>query len=290
MIGAYDDRDGKIWFDGELVEWRDANIHVLTHAMHYASSVFEGERAYNGKIFESVRHSERLIQSGKDVDIPVPYSVEEIEAAKYAVMKANNLSDAYVRVLAWRGSGDDMGVAAQSNPVRMAVAAWTWGAYYGDAKLKGAKLDISKWKRPSPETIPCFAKASGLYMICTMAKHAAEAKGCSDAMMYDYRGYVAEATGANIFFVKNGEVHTPKPDCFLNGITRQTVLEMLKVKGITVHERHIMPEELESFEQCWLTGTAAEVTPVSQIGDYNFEVGTLVRDIAESYEKLVRIT
>ena len=290
MIGAYDDRDGKIWFDGELVEWRDANIHVLTHAMHYASSVFEGERAYNGKIFESVRHSERLIQSGKDVDIPVPYSVEEIEAAKYAVMKANNLSDAYVRVLAWRGSGDDMGVAAQSNPVRMAVAAWTWGAYYGDAKLKGAKLDISKWKRPSPETIPCFAKASGLYMICTMAKHAAEAKGCSDAMMYDYRGYVAEATGANIFFVKNGEVHTPKPDCFLNGITRQTVLEMLKEKGITVHERHIMPEELESFEQCWLTGTAAEVTPVSQIGDYNFEVGTMVRDIAESYEKLVRIT
>ena len=289
MIGAYDDRDGKIWFDGELVEWRDANIHVLTHAMHYASSVFEGERAYNGKIFESVRHSERLIQSGKDVDIPVPYSVEEIEAAKYAVMKANNLSDAYVRVLAWRGSGDDMGVAAQSNPVRMAVAAWTWGAYYGDAKLKGAKLDISKWKRPSPETIPCFAKASGLYMICTMAKHAAEAKGCSDAMMYDYRGYVAEATGANIFFVKNGEVHTPKPDCFLNGITRQTVLEMLKVKGITVHERHIMPEELESFEQCWLTGTAAEVTPVSQIGDYNFEVGTIVRDIAESYEKLVRM-
>ena len=290
MIGAYDDRDGKIWFDGELVEWRDANIHVLTHAMHYASSVFEGERAYNGKIFESVRHSERLIRSGKDVDIPVPYSVEEIEAAKYAVMKANNLSDAYVRVLAWRGSGDDMGVAAQSNPVRMAVAAWTWGAYYGDAKLKGAKLDISKWKRPSPETIPCFAKASGLYMICTMAKHAAEAKGCSDAMMYDYRGYVAEATGANIFFVKNGEVHTPKPDCFLNGITRQTVLEMLKEKGITVHERHIMPEELESFEQCWLTGTAAEVTPVSQIGDYNFEVGTMVRDIAESYEKLVRIT
>lgn len=289
MIGAYDDRDGKIWFDGELVEWRDANIHVLTHAMHYASSVFEGERAYNGKIFESVRHSERLIQSGKDVDIPVPYSVEEIEAAKYAVMKANNLSDAYVRVLAWRGSGDDMGVAAQSNPVRMAVAAWTWGAYYGDAKLKGAKLDISKWKRPSPETIPCFAKASGLYMICTMAKHAAEAKGCSDAMMYDYRGYVAEATGANIFFVKNGEVHTPKPDCFLNGITRQTVLEMLGEKGITVHERHIMPDELETFEQCWLTGTAAEVTPVSQIGDYNFEVGTMVRDIAESYEKLVRI-
>ncbi|MDC1410482.1 branched-chain amino acid aminotransferase [Amylibacter sp.] len=288
MIGAYDDRDGKIWFDGKLIEWRDANIHILTHAMHYASSVFEGERAYNGKIFKSTQHSERLLKSGEDVDIPIPYTVEEIEKAKYEVMKANNLSDAYVRVLAWRGSGEDMGVAAISNPVRMAVAAWTWGAYYGDAKLKGAKLDISKWKRPSPETIPCFAKASGLYMICTMAKHAAEAKGCSDAMMFDHRGYVAEATGANIFFVKNGEVHTPKPDCFLNGITRQTVLNMLSEKGITVHERHIMPEELENFEQCWLTGTAAEVTPVNQIGDYKFEVGEMARDIAESYENLVR--
>jgi branched-chain amino acid aminotransferase len=288
MIGAYDDRDGKIWFDGKLIEWRDANIHILTHAMHYASSVFEGERAYNGKIFKSIQHSERLIKSGEDVDIPIPYTIEEIESAKYEVMKANNLSDAYVRVLAWRGSGEDMGVAAKSNLVRMAVAAWTWGAYYGDAKLKGAKLDISKWKRPSPETIPCFAKASGLYMICTMAKHAAEAKGCSDAMMFDHRGYVAEATGANIFFVKNGEVHTPKPDCFLNGITRQTVLNMLSEKGIKVHERHIMPEELETFEQCWLTGTAAEVTPVNQIGNYNFEVGNLARDISESYEKLVR--
>ncbi|MDB2332382.1 branched-chain amino acid aminotransferase [Amylibacter sp.] len=288
MIGAYDDRDGKIWFDGKLIEWRDANIHILTHAMHYASSVFEGERAYNGKIFKSTQHSERLLKSGEDVDIPIPYTVGEIEKAKYEVMKANNLSDAYVRVLAWRGSGEDMGVAAKSNPVQMAVAAWTWGAYYGDAKLKGAKLDISKWKRPSPETIPCFAKASGLYMICTMAKHAAEAKGCSDAMMFDHRGYVAEATGANIFFVKNGEVHTPKPDCFLNGITRQTVLNMLSEKGITVHERHIMPEELENFEQCWLTGTAAEVTPVNQIGDYKFEVGEMARDIAESYENLVR--
>jgi branched-chain amino acid aminotransferase len=289
MAGAYDDRDGKIWFDGKLIEWRDANVHILTHAMHYASSVFEGERAYNGKIFKSVQHSERLLKSGQDVDIPVPYTVEEIEKAKYDVMEANGLSDAYVRVVAWRASGDDMGVASQANPVRMAVAAWEWGAYYGDAKMKGAKLDISKWKRPSPETIPCFAKASGLYMICTMAKHAAEAKGCSDAMMYDYRGYVAEATGANMFFVKDGEVHTPKPDCFLNGITRQTVLQMLAEKGITVHERHIMPEELAGFEQCWLTGTAAEVTPVSQIGDYTFEVGAMARDIAESYEKLVRM-
>ncbi|KAB7614661.1 branched-chain amino acid aminotransferase [Amylibacter sp. SFDW26] len=287
-MGSYDDRDGQIWLDGKLIPWRDAQVHVLTHAMHYASSVFEGERAYNGKIFKSVQHSERLIKSGEYIDVPIPYTVDEIEAAKYEVMKANGFSDAYVRVLCWRGSGNDMGVASQANPVRMAVAAWEWGNYYGDAKFKGAKLDISKWKRPSPETIPCFAKASGLYMICTMAKHQAEAKGCSDAMMFDHRGYVAEATGANMFFVKDGEVHTPDPDCFLNGLTRQTVLDMLKEKGIKTHVRHIMPEELEGFEQCWLTGTAAEVTPVGQIGDYNFEVGTMARDISESYEKLVR--
>ena len=287
-MGSYDDRDGQIWLDGKLIPWRDAQVHVLTHAMHYASSVFEGERAYNGKIFKSVQHSERLIKSGEYIDVPIPYTVDEIEAAKYEVMKANGFSDAYVRVLCWRGSGDDMGVASQANPVRMAVAAWEWGNYYGDAKFKGAKLDISKWKRPSPETIPCFAKASGLYMICTMAKHQAEAKGCSDAMMFDHRGYVAEATGANMFFVKDGEVHTPDPDCFLNGLTRQTVLDMLKEKGIKTHVRHIMPEELEGFEQCWLTGTAAEVTPVGQIGDYNFEVGAMARDISESYEKLVR--
>ena len=287
-MGSYDDRDGQIWLDGKLIPWRDAQVHVLTHAMHYASSVFEGERAYNGKIFKSVQHSERLIKSGEYIDVPIPYTVDEIEAAKYEVMKANGFSDAYVRVLCWRGSGDDMGVASQANPVRMAVAAWEWGNYYGDAKFKGAKLDISKWKRPSPETIPCFAKASGLYMICTMAKHQAEAKGCSDAMMFDHRGYVAEATGANMFFVKDGEVHTPDPDCFLNGLTRQTVLDMLKEKGIKTHVRHIMPEELEGFEQCWLTGTAAEVTPVGQIGDYNFEVGSLTLDISDSYEKLVR--
>ncbi len=288
MVGSYDDRDGKIWLDGKLVPWREANVHLLTHAMHYASSVFEGERAYNGKIFKSRLHSERLLKSGEYIDVPIPYTVDEIEAAKYDVMQANGLTDAYIRVLAWRGSGDDMGVASQRNPVRMVVAAWEWGAYYGDAKTKGAKLDISKWKRPSPETIPCFAKASGLYMICTMAKHQAEAKGCSDAMMFDYRGYVAEATGANMFFVKDGEVHTPKPDCFLNGLTRQTVIDMLEKKKIKVHVRHIMPEELEGFEQCWLTGTAAEVTPVGQIGDYNFEVGAMARDISNSYEKLVR--
>lgn len=288
MAGGYDDRDGLIWLDGELVEWREANVHLLTHAMHYASSVFEGERAYNGKIFKSREHSERLLFSGRELDIPIPYTVDEIEEAKYAVLKANNLSDAYVRALCWRGSGEDMGVASAKNPVRMAIATWEWGAYYGDAKMKGAKLDISRWKRPSPETIPCFAKAAGLYMICTMAKHEAEAKGCSDAMMYDYRGYVAEATGANIFFVKDGVVHTPKPDCFLNGLTRQTVIGMLKDRQIEVQERHIMPEELHDFEQCWLTGTAAEVTPVGQIGDFTFEVGDMARMIAEDYEKLVR--
>ncbi|HSF95192.1 MAG TPA: branched-chain amino acid aminotransferase [Thermohalobaculum sp.] len=288
MASAYDDRDGYIWMDGDLVEWRSAKVHILTHAMHYASAVFEGERAYGGHIFKSEAHSQRLLDSGTAMDMPIPYTVEEIEKAKADALRANGFSDAYVRVLAWRGAGPDMGVAAARNPVRMAVATWEWGAYYGDAKMKGAKLDISKWKRPSPETIPSHAKAAGLYMICTMSKHAAEAKGCSDALMMDYRGYVAEATGANVFFVKNGAVHTPKPDCFLNGITRQTVVGMMKDKGIEVIERHIMPEELESFEQCWLTGTAAEVTPVGSIGPYSFEVGALTRDIAESYEKLVR--
>lgn len=288
-MSGYDDRDGQIWMDGKLIEWREANVHILTHAMHYASSVFEGERAYNGKIFKSREHSERLRRSASMIDFEIPYTVDEIEAAKVEALAASGLTDAYIRAIAWRGVGEDMGVASELNPVRLAIAVWEWGAYYGDAKTKGAKLDISKWKRPSPETIPCHAKAAGLYMICTMSKHAAEAKGCSDAVMFDYRGYVAEATGANIFFVRDGEVHTPDPDCFLNGITRQTVLGMLKDRQIKVHERHIMPDELESFEQCWLTGTAAEVTPVGEIGDYNFEVGALTQDISAGYEKLVRV-
>ena len=288
MTESYDNRDGYIWLDGNMVPWRDANIHVLTHALHYASSVFEGERAYNGKIFKSQEHSKRLIASGKMLDMPIPYSVKEIEDAKYKALKTSGLSDAYVRVVCWRGSGKDMGVASAANPVRMAVAVWEWGAYYGDAKMKGAKLDISKWKRPSPETIPCHAKASGLYMICTMSKHDAEAKGCSDSMMYDHRGYVAEATGANIFFVKNNEVHTPLADTFLNGITRQTVIDLLKARNIVVHERHILPDELAKFEQCWLTGTAAEVTPVGQIGPHKYSVGSVVKEIAEEYEALVR--
>ena len=285
---GYDDRDGKIWMDGKLVDWRSANVHILSHALHYASSVFEGERLYNGKIFLSRKHSERLRRSGELLDMEIPYSVDEIEAAKQAVVEANGLTNAYVRAVAWRGAGPDMGVSSSHNPVRMAVAAWEWGDYYGDAKMKGARLDVAKWKRPSPETIPTAAKAAGLYMICTMSKHAAEAKGCSDAMFLDYRGYVAEATGANIFFVKDGEVHTPLPDAILNGLTRQTVIGMLKDRQVKVHERHIEPGELDSMEQCWLTGSAAEVTPVGQIGDWNFEVGALTKDISQSYEKLVR--
>ena len=287
-MASYDDRDGFIWMDGKLVEWRGANVHILTHALHYASAVFEGERCYSGKIFKGTEHSERLIHSGKLLDMDIPYTAAQIDAAKAEVLKANGLTDAYVRAIAYRGAGEEMGVASLANPVRLAIACWTWGAYYGDAKFKGAKLDISKWKRPSPETIPSEAKAAGLYMICTMSKHAAMAKGCSDAMMFDYRGYVAEATGANIFFVKDGEVHTPKADCFLNGITRQTVIGMLKDMQVKVHERHILPEELEGFEQCWLTGTAAEVTPVGEIGPYSFEVGDLTRRVATEYEKLVR--
>ncbi len=285
---AYDDRDGMIWMDGHMRPWRTAQVHILTHAMHYASSVFEGERAYNGTIFESRKHSERLLASGRMIDMEIPWTVDEIEAAKYAVIHANGLKNAYVRPVAWRGSGQDMGVAAARNVVHLAIAAWEWGAYYGDAKTQGARLDISQWKRPSPETIPSHAKAAGLYMICTMSKHTAEAKGFSDAMMFDYRGYVAEATGANIFFLKDGEVHTPLPDCFLNGITRQAVIGLLEDRQIKVHERHIEPGELEGFQQCWLTGTAAEVTPVAQIGDYTFEVGAMARDIMQAYEEKVR--
>ena len=288
MTAAYDDRDGKIWLDGELVDWRDAKVHILTHALHYASSVFEGERCYDGKIFKGHEHSERLIESARLLDMPSPYTADEIDAAKEAVLNANGFTNAYVRAVMWRGSGPDMGVSAARNPVRMAVAAWEWGSYYGDAKWQGAKLDVAKWKRPSPETIPTAAKAAGLYMICTMSKHAAEAKGYSDALFMDWEGYVAEATGANIFFVKDGEVHTPLADRFLNGITRQTVIQMLKDNGITVNERRIKPEELDGFQECFLTGTAAEVTPVAQIGDWNFQVGQTTRKIAEDYEKLVR--
>jgi branched-chain amino acid aminotransferase len=283
----YHDRDGWIWMDGEYLPWRDAKVHILTHALHYASSVFEGERAYGGVIFKSTEHSKRLHFSAEQLGFTIPWSVEEIDRVKLEVMRRNGLSDAYIRPVAWRGS-EMMGVSAQNNTIHLAIAAWDWGAYYGDAKLKGAKLDVAKWKRPSPETIPCKAKAAGLYMICTLSKHEAEAKGCSDAMMMDYRGYVAEATGANIFFVKDGAVHTPLPDCFLNGLTRQTVIGMLRDRQIAVHERHIEPGELEGFQQCFLTGTAAEVTPVAEIGPWRFEVGEMTRGMVEAYDRLVR--
>ncbi len=284
---AYDDRDGWIWMDGKFVPWREANVHVLTHALHYASSVFEGERAYGGAIFRSRQHTERLKRSAELLGFEIPWTMDEIDAAKDEAIAKNGLSDAYVRPVAWRGS-EMMGVSAQANRIHLAIAVWEWGAYYGDAKLKGARLDLAEWKRPSPETIPCKAKAAGLYMICTLSKHAAEAKGYSDAIMQDYRGYVAEATGANVFFVKDGAVHTPTADCFLSGITRATAIELLRARGIEVVERHILPEELEGFEQCFLTGTAAEITPVAEIGPWRFEVGELVKTLVGDYDALVR--
>lgn len=287
MAAPYDDRDGTIWMDGHFLPWRDAKVHILTHALHYASSVFEGERAYGGTIFKSTEHSERLHYSAGQLGFEIPYSVAEIDRVKLEVMARNGLSDAYIRPVAWRGS-EQMGVSAQNNTIHLAIAAWDWGAYYGDAKMKGARLDIAKWKRPSPETIPCTAKAAGLYMICTLSKHEAERKGYSDALMMDYRGFVAEATGANVFFVKDGEIHTPMADCFLNGLTRQTVIGLLRDKQIKVNERHIDPAELEGFEQCFLTGTAAEVTPVAEIGPYRFDVGALTREMVETYDRHVR--
>ena len=287
-MAGYDDRDGKIWMDGTLVDWRDAKVHILTHALHYASSVFEGERCYNGRIFKGREHSERLRTSGELLDMALPYTADQIDAAKAAVLAANGLTDAYVRAIAWRGAGEDMGVASKRNPIHLAVACWTWGSYYGDAKMKGARLDIAKWKRPSPETIPHAAKAAGLYMICTMSKTAAEKRGFADAMMLDWRGYVAEATGANVFFVQDGVIHTPPTDAILDGITRRTVIGLAKAKGIEVIVRHIRPEELSTFSECFLTGTAAEVTPVAQVGEYSFTPGDLSLGLMQDYGRLVR--
>lgn len=282
----YDDRDGKIWFDGELVEWRDAQVHVLTHALHYASSVFEGQRAYGGTIFELTKHSERLIKSAEILDMEMPWSAAEIDEACNQVLAANGLSDAYVRPVAWRGA-EQMGVSAQEARTHVAVAAWEWGDYFDD-KDKGIRLDISPWRRPAPYTAPVHAKASGLYMICTMARHHAQARGYDDALMMDWRGQVAEGTGANAFFVRDGKLHTPTPDCFLNGITRQTVIGMAEKRGIEVIERAIWPEELETFEQFFLTGSAAEVTAVRSAGPWNFEVGEMTRMFVADYAKLVR--
>lgn len=282
-IHSYDDRDGWIWFDGKLVPWREANVHILTHALHYASSVFEGQRAYGGEIFRLTDHSKRLKKSASILGFELPWSVEEIDAACREVLSANNLVDGYVRPVAWRGS-EQMGVSAQLTKPHLAVAAWSWGAYFGEEAIrKGLKLDISPWRRPAPYTAPTQAKAAGLYMICTMAKHAAEDRGFNDALMFDWRGQVAEATGANAFFVKDGKIHTPTPDCFLNGLTRQTIIDLARRRGIEVIERAIWPEELEGFEQFFLTGSAAELTPVNSAGPWSFEVGDLSLQLRKDY-------
>jgi len=284
---AFDDRDGVIWYNGEMVEWRDARFHVLTHALHYGSSVFEGQRAYGGEIFKLREHSQRLIDSGRILGFDNPYSVEEIDQAANDVVAANGLVDAYVRPIAWRGS-EMMGVATAGTKIHLAIAAWEWPSYFGEeARLKGLRLEIAKWRRPSPETEPVHAKAAGLYMIASLCKDASTAHGYDDALMLDYRGQVAEATGANIFFLKDGALHTPKPDCFLDGITRRTVIDLAKKRGIEVIERAIMPEEMADFEQAFLTGTAAEVTPLSEIGPYNFVVGDVCKTMMKDYDDLV---
>ena len=288
MSVSFDQRDGHIWMNGEMVPWQDCNIHVLTHGLHYASCVFEGQRAYQGKIFKLEEHTDRLIFSAKELGFELPYTAEQINAACYETLEINKLEDAYMRPVAWRGS-EMMGVSAQNNTINVAIATWEWPSYFApEERLKGIRLDLAKYKRPSPETIPCFAKAAGLYMICTLSKHEAESKGYADAMMLDYRGQVAEATGANLFFIRDGVIHTPTPDCFLDGITRRTVMQLARDKGIEVIERAIMPEELDDFTECFITGTAAEVTPVSEIGPYRFTPGEISETLMVSYDALVR--
>ena len=283
MSLPFDDRDGKIWLDGQLIDWREAKLHVLSHGLHYGSSVFEGERAYAGQVFKSRAHTERFKKSGEMLGFDIPYSLEEIEAAKEAVIKANNLSNAYLRPVAWRGS-EMMAVAAQASKIHVAVAAWEWPHMFKpEVKAKGIRLKWAPYKRPSPETEPVHAKAAGLYMICTISKHDAEKHGYNDALMLDYRGYLAEATGANLFLVIDGEIHTPTADCFLNGITRQTVIELARARGITVHERHIMPEELSRVSEVFLTGTAAEITPVGEIEGQLFTPGATTHQLMEDY-------
>jgi branched-chain amino acid aminotransferase len=283
----YDDRDGWIWFDGTLVPWREANVHVLTHALHYASSVFEGQKAYGGEIFKLSEHSARLRRSAELLGFELPWTVDQIDQACREVLEANGLVDAYMRPLAWRGS-EQMGVSAQRAKIHLAISAWPWGAYFGEeAVRKGLRLDIAPWRRPAPYTAPTGSKAAGLYMICTLSRHQAQAKGYDDALMFDWRGRVAEATGANAFFVRDGALHTPVPDCFLDGITRRTVMDLARRRGIEVVERPIWPEELESFEQFFLTGSAAEVTPVAEAGPWRFEVGELSLQLRKDYLDLV---
>lgn len=285
---SFDDMQGEIWMDGAFVDWADAKVHVLTHGLHYASSVFEGMRAYGGRVFKLSEHSQRLIDSARMIGFDVPWSVEELNDATNAVLQRSGIRDAYLRPVAWRGS-EQMGVSAQGATIHTAIAAWEWPSYYdAEQRLKGIRLDLAEWRRPDPMTAPSHAKAAGLYMICTLAKHAAEAKGYSDALMLDYRGRVAEATSANVFFVRDGQLHTPDPDCFLNGLTRQTVIDLAQRRQIKVNVRAIQPDELEGFEQCFLTGSAAEVTPVSEIGPHRFEVGDITRTLMEDYSAEAR--
>ena len=284
----FDQLDGHIWMNGEFVKWADAKIHVLTHGLHYASAVFEGERAYGGEIFKLNEHTQRLHDSANILGFEIPYSVEEINQASRDLLKMQGFTDAYVRPIAWRGS-ESMGVSAQNNRINCAIATWQWPSYFNpEERLKGIRLDVAQYCRPDPRTAPSKSKAAGLYMICTLSKHAAEAKGYADAMMLDWRGQVAEATGANIFFVKDGELHTPTPDCFLDGITRRTVIGLAKRRGIVVNERAIMPDELEGFEEAFLCGTAAEVTPVAEIGQWRFTPGAITKTLMDDYEAEVQ--
>lgn len=286
MTLPYDDRDGWIWLDGQFVPWREAQIHVLTHSLHYGATVFEGERAYDGKIFRSTDHSRRLHKSAELVGYSIPYSVEEIDRAKKEAMAKNGLETCYIRAFSWRGS-EMMGVSAQTASIRTCIAVWEWGNYFAD-KAKGIRVTLSDWKRPSPETIPSAAKASGLYMICTLSKHKAEQQGFNDALMLDYRGYVAELTGANVFFIREGVIHTPLADCFLNGLTRQTVIDLARARGFEVIERHITPDELPTFSECFSTGSAAEVTPIAEMAGVTFRPGNITGALADDYDRLVR--
>jgi branched-chain amino acid aminotransferase len=282
----FHDRDGWVWFDGEFVPQREAKVHLLTHAMHYASCVFEGERAYDGTVYKSLEHAERLIRSGRILGFDVPASAEEIVKAKQELINKAGFGDAYVRALAWRGS-EQLGVSAQNNEIHIAIATWQWGDYFAD-KMKGIRLMIAPWRRPAPDTAPCNSKAAGLYMICTLSKHAAENAGFQDALMFDWRGQIAEATGANVFFVRDGVLHTPTPDCFLDGITRRSVIALAKQRGIEVVERAIFPNELATFTECFLTGSAAEVTPVNEIAGLKFKPGTITEQLLHDYAALVR--
>jgi branched-chain amino acid aminotransferase len=283
MALTFDQRDGVIWYDGKLIPWADAKLHVLSHGLHYASAVFEGERAYGGEIFKCTQHSERLIRSGKVLDFDIPYSVAEIDAAKRLVLKTNGQTDAYVRPIAWRGS-EMMGVSGQQNKIHLAIATWEWPSYFDPAeRLKGIRLALADYRRPDPKTAPVLAKAAGLYMICTISKHKAEREGYADAMMLDWQGRVAECTGANIFFVQDGKLHTPIADCFLDGISRQTVVELAKRRGIDIAERRIMPDELSGMSECFITGTAAEVTPVSEIAQWRFKPGKITEQLMADY-------